>query len=104
MDFKPVVGKHVGFPNKQYKLAVWEVIDRYLVPRMSSMIKSSCSSSELDPDAAVNAGIQKGGKEYNTISVPLGNRTYETYLQTLENGQEVSRKFIAKSHYIPNDS
>ena len=67
MDFKPVVGQSVAFPAKQYKLAIWEVVDRYLVPRVSSMFKSSkgSSSNPLDPDAAVNAGIQKQGKEFN---------------------------------------
>ena len=64
MDFYPVVGKHVGFPERQYKFAVWEVIDRYLVPKVSTMFENS-SNQELDPDAAVNAGIQKGGKEFN---------------------------------------
>ncbi len=66
MDWQPVVGQNVAFPDKQYKLAVWEVIDRYLVPRVASSFKSQDSGSKkLDPDAAVNAGIQKKGKEFN---------------------------------------
>mgnify|MGYP002853279701 CR=1 FL=1 len=67
MNFQPVVGQSVAFPKKQYTLAIVELVDRYLVPRVSSMFKSSkgSSSNPLDPDAAVNAGIQKSGKEFN---------------------------------------
>lgn len=66
MDWQPAVGQSVAFPDKQYNLAIWEVIDRYLVPRLVSSFKSQDSGSKkLDPDAAVNAGIQKKGKEFN---------------------------------------
>ena len=32
MSFASVVGVWPNYPEKQYKLAIWEVIDRYLVP------------------------------------------------------------------------
>ena len=41
----------------------------------------------------------KEGKEYKVSSVPLGNLTYETYLHTYQNGVEIDKKFIAKTHY-----
>lgn len=46
----PVVGIYPNYPDKQYKLAIWEVIDRYLMPR----IKVYFSGKQLlDPDAQV---------------------------------------------------
>ena len=41
----------------------------------------------------------KEGKTYDVESVPLGNQTYETYLHTYQNGVDISRTFIAKTHY-----
>lgn len=66
MNWQTVVGQSVAFPDKQYKLAIWEVIDRYLLPRVVGLFKSTSSVNPNDPDAAVNAGIQKNGKEFNT--------------------------------------
>ena len=64
MEFEPVVGKSVAYPEKQYWSAWVELIDRYLVPRVCSIFKSS-KVQEQDPDAAVNAGIQKQGDKFN---------------------------------------
>lgn len=66
MNWQTVVGQSVAFPDKQYKLAIWEVIDRYLLLRVVGLFKSTSSVNANDPDAAVNAGIQKSGKEFNT--------------------------------------
>lgn len=50
MSHIPVVGIYPNYPDKQYKLAIWEVIDRYLTPR----IKVYFSGKQLlDPDAQV---------------------------------------------------
>ena len=50
MSHVPVVGIYPEYPDKQYKLAIWEVIDRYLIPR----IKGWMGKSQLvDPDAQV---------------------------------------------------
>lgn len=50
MSHIPVVGIYPNYPDKQYKLAIWEVIDRYLMPR----IKVYFSGKQLlDPDAQV---------------------------------------------------
>ena len=32
MSFVPVVGVWPNYPDKQYKLAIWELIERYLIP------------------------------------------------------------------------
>lgn len=54
MDFKPIVGVHPSFPDKQYSSAYVELWDRYVKPRIMSVA--------LDPDQQVNAnsGICKG--------------------------------------------
>lgn len=44
----------------------------------------------------------KEGKEYTVESVSLGNKTYETYLHTFQNGTEIAKTFIAKTHYYKN--
>lgn len=50
MSHIPAVGIYPNYPDKQYKLAIWEVIDRYLMPR----IKVYFSGKQLlDPDAQV---------------------------------------------------
>lgn len=50
MSHIPVVGIYPNYPDKQYKLAIWEVVDRYLMPR----IKVYFSGKQLlDPDAQV---------------------------------------------------
>lgn len=64
MDFKPAVGLSVSLPEKQYSLAIAELVDRYLWPRVAELFKSP-KINENDPDAAVNAGIQKSGKVFN---------------------------------------
>ena len=50
MSHIPVVGIYPNYPDEQYKLAIWEVVDRYLMPR----IKVYFSGKQLlDPDAQV---------------------------------------------------
>jgi hypothetical protein len=34
MDFKKIVDIHVSYPSKQYKSAIYELIDRYIIPRI----------------------------------------------------------------------
>ena len=46
----PVVGIYPNYPYKQYKLAIWEVIDRYLMPRIQGWLGHS---QLIDPDAQV---------------------------------------------------
>ena len=53
MSHIPVVGIYPNYPDEQYKLAIWEVVDRYLMPR----IKVYFSGKQLlDPDAQ---GVEK---------------------------------------------
>lgn len=50
MSHIPVVGIYPNYPDKQYKLAIWEVIDRYLMPRIQGWLGHS---QLIDPDAQV---------------------------------------------------
>jgi len=61
MDFQPVVDVHPSYPSKQYKLASWELIDRYLMPH----ILAKFSQKKVDPDQAVLQGIHKNGIGFN---------------------------------------
>jgi hypothetical protein len=50
MSFVPVVGVWPRYPDKQYKFAIWELIDRYLIPYIK--IKTQ-TKHYADPDAEV---------------------------------------------------
>lgn len=64
MTFEPVVGIHPSYPKEHYKLAYWELLDRYVLPRIFKKKRKN-----LDPDQQVNAGtgvdIKKDGKVFN---------------------------------------
>lgn len=62
MDFKEVVGLHPSYPEKQYSLALIELVDRYVLPRIK---KKLSSKNTLDPDEKVLEGIQKNGESFN---------------------------------------
>lgn len=65
MTFQPVVGVYDNYPDKQYVLGLWELIDRYVIPyiKMKTITKTV---AYIDPDAQVMAKaanrqvIQKG--------------------------------------------
>ena len=50
MTFVPVVGASPNYPNEQYKLATWELIDRYLIPYIKTI---TSTKHYADPDAEV---------------------------------------------------
>ncbi len=64
MTFEPVVGIHPSYPKENYKLAYWELLERYILPRIFKK-----KSKKLDPDQQVNANtgidIKKDGKIFN---------------------------------------
>lgn len=69
MSFAPVVGIYPTYPNRQYSLAIWELIDRYLIPR--GKILFTKYSAKLDPDAAVvNATQHTSVAKKSPISNP----------------------------------
>lgn len=70
MSHIPVVGIYPNYPDKQYKLAIWEVIDRYLMPR----IKVYFSGKQLlDPDAQVVEKVKSDdGVAKKSLNFDLG--------------------------------
>lgn len=68
MSHVPVVGRFPNYPDKQYKLAVWELLDRYIVPKVTMILNKT--KQQLDPDETVahqvaNAVVQpKSPMEY----------------------------------------
>lgn len=51
MSFTPVVGFYPTYPERQYRLAIVELMDRYLMPRVRSFFLKQ--KQRLDPDVAV---------------------------------------------------
>ena len=50
MSFVPVVGVWTNYPEKQYKSAIWELIDRYMIPYIKLKTQTK---HYADPDAEV---------------------------------------------------
>ena len=117
MSHIPVVGIYPNYPDKQYKLAIWEVVDRYLMPR----IKVYFSGKQLsDPDAQVvekvksDEGVAKKALNFDPgfdqlLQISEGKHIpFFIYLHP-EVGEVMSRKYKegglmimewAKTHHI----
>lgn len=66
MSHQPVVGIYPNYPDCQYKLALCELFDRYLLPRVAPCLK--VGSELVDPDAAVvrgKNGVAKKSSMFN---------------------------------------
>ena len=55
MSHIPVVGIYPNYPDKQYKFAIWEVIDRYVIHRIKVYFSGK---HQLDPDAQVVKNVK----------------------------------------------
>ncbi|MCD8266931.1 MAG: hypothetical protein LUC33_07245, partial [Prevotellaceae bacterium] len=62
MDFQPVVGVSASFPDRQYRSAIVELWQRYLLPR----ITRKKDTADPDRQVAEGVGIHKAGKTFNT--------------------------------------
>lgn len=70
MNFEPVVGVHPQYPDKQYKLALAELIDRYILPRTLGKWFAKPAAESDDPDQKVlksidGSDIDKKGLRFN---------------------------------------
>ena len=76
MTFAPVVGVYPTFPDRQYKCGLWELLDRYLVPKMKFWYNSIAGPADApavqyaDPDAqvarrAANRQVLQKGLRFN---------------------------------------
>lgn len=86
MSFTPVVGVYPTYPERQYRLAIVELMDRYLMPRVRSFFLKQ--KQRLDPDAAVvnkmsqkfvakksllfNPGFDQLKNMANSLHIPFG--------------------------------
>jgi len=71
MDFEKVVGKNAGFPDKQYKSAIYELLDRYLLPRLSMR-----SEHSTDKESELGINKKKIGSSFNS-----GFKSFSIYTQ-----------------------
>lgn len=63
MDFEKVVGINSSYPDKQYKLAIWELMDRYVLPRLGQISFKKKQSNNIE-DLRINK--YKKGALFNT--------------------------------------
>lgn len=98
MSHVPVVGIYPEYPDRQYKLAIWEVIDRYLIPR----IKGWMGKSQLvDPDAQVvkNVKSRKQGDAMSSEGVAQKSFNFNPgFNQLLEISKEKNIPFFIYLH------
>lgn len=73
MDFKPIVGVSPSFPKEQYSLAIVELFDRYLLPRIRNILKKKTQQQKL-ADFEKEEGIKKKGKGFNTGFLALKHK------------------------------
>lgn len=59
MSFMPVVGRYPNYPDRQYRLALWELLDRYVMPRIKGWFAEK--TYHLDPDQMVLKGSEAHG-------------------------------------------
>lgn len=117
MSHIPVVGIYPNYPDKQYKLAIWEVIDRYLMPRIKVYFRGK---QLLDPDAQVvekvksDEGVAKKALNFDSGFDQLLQISEEKHIPFFiylhpEVGEVMSRKYKegglmimewAKTHHI----
>lgn len=117
MSHIPVVGIYPNYPDKQYKLAIWEVIDRYLMPRIKVYFRGK---QLLDPDAQVvekvksDDGVAKKSLNFDPGFDQLLQISEEKHIPFFiylhpEVGEVMSRKYKegglmimewAKTHYV----
>lgn len=63
ITFEQVVGKYKSYPSRQYFSAIYELFDRYLIPRY---FKKKTYSVDPDKKVLQGVGIDKGGSIFNS--------------------------------------
>lgn len=73
MQFEKIVGEHPSYPNSQYPLAILEVIDRYLFPRIAAYLgKAAEDDLMINKDGdGFNTGFQYFKKYSTEHGIPL---------------------------------
>ena len=65
MTFAPVVGVWPNYPERQYRLAIWELIDRYLIPyfKVKTQTKRYVDIDNGNDNGNVNLNHNLNGKD-----------------------------------------
>lgn len=77
MNFEKIVGVNESFPDKQYKIALFELIDRYLLPRLNLRSKSPSKNTDQlginkkDKHSKFNTGFESFLSYSRTHNLPL---------------------------------
>lgn len=104
MDFTKVVGKNPSYPDKQYKSAFWELLDRYILPKFTKHLKQTSNLTLSDNDllrinkykkgAPFNKGFHDFKKYADSTNIPL-----LVYLHA-EKIERISRKYNSDGQKI----
>lgn len=78
IDHKPVVDIHQSYPSKQYPIAMWELIDRYVAPRIKKMFREKDNSdyeelriNKYKEGDTFNSGFQNFKNYSDSTGIPL---------------------------------
>lgn len=56
MSFAPIVGVWPNYPDKQYKMAIWELIERYMIPYIKAKMQTK---KYADLNGKINAPVHE---------------------------------------------
>lgn len=100
MDFNKIVGVNKSFPDSQYKIAVWEALDRYIIPKTIKLIMPKKRVKELGinkksiVNSKFNTGFNDIYKFCDSLNIPLTIYLHADKIETSNNqynlqGQEI---------------
>ncbi len=70
MDFKPVIDKIDRYESKQYKLATWELVNKYLLPKLFNIYTSDLSGI-AKKSSVFNPGFSEFLRYSNEHDIPF---------------------------------
>lgn len=68
MTFNKVVDYHPAFPSKNYNIAVYELFDRYLMPRLKALFNNETYSHQQYEVANTDTSFNKGFQLFNAYT------------------------------------
>lgn len=86
MDFEKVIDKRLRYESRQYKLAIWELIVKYGIPKL------------IDPYDSDGIGISKKGTSFNTGFLDLSNYCKENNIPFFVSLHPDKGEFLAKEY------
>jgi hypothetical protein len=109
MNFEKIVGINESFPDKQYKSALWELLDRYLLPRFypnynqSNLAEKSLGINKQTSMSKFNNGFESFVKysKQNKLNLVFFVHAEESELKAgkyNDQGQEIIS--FAKSNHV----